>query len=223
MPTNTILGEKNDLHRRNVDNASIPQNATCQHCTVRVVRALSQTLRRVYNVMQNTTQSAVLLMPHPGTKRVHLYRFLSPTNTVDSRFAHSRWETSFQSNTVSHWLGTNLESGLHQNSAYDFLEWKRLGLYSLSVMDSHQQISWNLEDARHGFRVVRPLWNLSSVSAELSKCLSNFRVTRLFQHSISRLRDFARYGSEMYYYLIKKAVNIESIFTGYYWMGPSSW
>ena len=31
---------------------------------------------------------------------------------ADSRFAPSQWETSLQSNTISNWLGTNLESAL---------------------------------------------------------------------------------------------------------------
>ena len=31
---------------------------------------------------------------------------------ADSKFAPSQWETSLQSNDVSHWLGTNLESAL---------------------------------------------------------------------------------------------------------------
>ena len=31
---------------------------------------------------------------------------------VDSRFAPSQWETSLQTNAVSHWLGANLESAL---------------------------------------------------------------------------------------------------------------
>ena len=31
---------------------------------------------------------------------------------ADSRFAPSQWETSLQSNAVSHWLGVNLESAL---------------------------------------------------------------------------------------------------------------
>ena len=31
---------------------------------------------------------------------------------ADSRFAPSHWETSLQSNAVSHWLGANLESAL---------------------------------------------------------------------------------------------------------------
>ena len=34
---------------------------------------------------------------------------------ADSRFAPSQWETSLQSNAVSHWLGTNLESALNEN------------------------------------------------------------------------------------------------------------
>ena len=33
---------------------------------------------------------------------------------VDSRLAPSQWETSLQSNDVSHWLGTNLESVLER-------------------------------------------------------------------------------------------------------------
>ena len=32
---------------------------------------------------------------------------------ADSRFAPSQWETSLQSNAVSHWLGANLESALY--------------------------------------------------------------------------------------------------------------
>ena len=36
------------------------------------------------------------------------------TNRADSRFAPSQWETSLQSNTVSHWLGADLESAMYQ-------------------------------------------------------------------------------------------------------------
>ena len=35
-----------------------------------------------------------------------------PVYRVDSRLVPSQWETPLQSNTVSHWLGTNLESAL---------------------------------------------------------------------------------------------------------------
>ena len=31
---------------------------------------------------------------------------------ADFRFAHNQWETSLQSNAVSHWLGANLESAM---------------------------------------------------------------------------------------------------------------
>ena len=33
-------------------------------------------------------------------------------NRADSRFVPSQWETPLQSNTVSHWLGANLETAL---------------------------------------------------------------------------------------------------------------
>ena len=41
----------------------------------------------------------------------------SINNRADSRFAPSQWETSLQSNAVSHWLGANLESALNNNNA----------------------------------------------------------------------------------------------------------
>ena len=37
---------------------------------------------------------------------------------ADSRLAPSQWETSLQSNAVSHWLGANLESALYICSGY---------------------------------------------------------------------------------------------------------
>ena len=37
----------------------------------------------------------------------------------DSRLAPSQWETLLQSNAVSHWLGTNLESSLKLNQPWD--------------------------------------------------------------------------------------------------------
>ena len=39
-------------------------------------------------------------------------RILYYKNRADSRLTPSQWETSLQSNTVSHWLGTNIESAL---------------------------------------------------------------------------------------------------------------
>ena len=42
---------------------------------------------------------------------------------ADSKFAPSQWETSLQSNALSHWLGTNLESALQGQS------WGKFGLH----------------------------------------------------------------------------------------------
>ena len=44
---------------------------------------------------------------------VHVGEFLwVDTSRADSRLAPCQWETSLQSNIVSHWLGANLESAL---------------------------------------------------------------------------------------------------------------
>ena len=44
---------------------------------------------------------------------------------ADSRFAPSQWETSLQSNAVSHWLGANLESAQWYYCTMFWLEWGR--------------------------------------------------------------------------------------------------
>ena len=71
------------------------------------------------------------------------------------------------------------------------------GLYSLSGKTSYRKISWSLEAARFGFKLFQSLWNLAGTSAALlPRWLSNFRAIRPFQHPISRLRDFTRFGSK---------------------------
>ena len=41
---------------------------------------------------------------------------------ADSRIASSQWESSLQSNAVSHWLGTNLESALDMKKTYSYFK-----------------------------------------------------------------------------------------------------
>ena len=53
----------------------------------------------------------------PGCCNLELVIF-KLTPRADCRLAPSRWETSLQSNTVSHWLGVNLESTLHAKDKY---------------------------------------------------------------------------------------------------------
>ena len=75
-------------------------------------------------------------------------------------------------------------------------------LYSLSGRTSYRKISWSLE-ARFDFRLFQSLWNLTGISAAaLPKCLSNFRAMRSSQYSISRLRDFTRFGGKTSYRLV---------------------
>ena len=60
------------------------------------------------------------VLTHKYSKKLHIlhifFRILHcqwVNYRADSRFAPSQWETSLQSNVVSHWLGTNLESALN--------------------------------------------------------------------------------------------------------------
>ena len=49
--------------------------------------------------------------------------FIDPLcSRADSGFVPSQWETSLQSNAVSHWLGTNLELGLCSEAAW-LVQW----------------------------------------------------------------------------------------------------
>ena len=58
---------------------------------------------------------------------------------------------------------------------------------------SYRMISQNLEATRCPLRVVSSLWNLTGVlAAMLARRLSNSTAIQPFQHTISRLRDFAK-------------------------------
>ena len=57
-----------------------------------------------------------LRMPHSGAHHTVISPFQVASIIItraDSRLAPSQWETSLQSNEVSHWLGANLESALY--------------------------------------------------------------------------------------------------------------
>ena len=64
---------------------------------------------------------------------------------ADPRFAASQWETVLQSNTVSHWLGANLESALLYH-AQDGIIWKTT------------QLCWNLLIYTHDILQVTCVW-----------------------------------------------------------------
>ena len=93
---------------------------------------------------------------------------------TDSRFAPSQWETSSQSNVVSHWLGANLESALCL-IGYQL----RLSRPSHTAQNSrkrmnHAQISsltWYISDLR--ISSVFLTWNLRS-------CAPMFAVSVLY-------------------------------------------
>ena len=88
-----------------------------------------------------------------------------------------------------------------------------LGLYSLSGKTSYRKISWSLEAAGFGFKLVQSFWNLAGTSAALlPRCLSNVRAIRLLQHPISRLRDFTKFGGKTSYRLVNRDPGREATF-----------
>ena len=87
-----------------------------------------------------------------------------------------------------------------------------MGLYSLSGKTSYRKISWSLEAARFGFKLLQWLWNLAGTSAALlPMCLSNFRAIRPLQHPISRLRDFTRFGGKTSYRLVNRGPELQGL------------
>ena len=65
----------------------------------------------------------------------------------DSRFAPSQWETSLQSNAVSHWLGANLES---------YRRWQQAFLYGIRIMVRRDLISFRANVGQWVARYLAP-------------------------------------------------------------------
>ena len=66
-----------------------------------------------------------------------------------SRFAPSQWETSLQSNAVTHWLGTNLESALSQ-------QWQSAKISLQLRLWNYSLVTWieiNCQQLRNGNHV----------------------------------------------------------------------
>ena len=89
--------------------------------------------------------------------------------------------------------------------------WSDMGPASISETTSCCKISQNLEAARIVSEIVQSLWNLSGTSAAvLRRCRSNFKAILIFQHSISRLRDFARSHDKTPYQILKQGSGVLS-------------
>ena len=109
----------------------------------------------------------------------HHSNFFVWESTVDSRSAPSQWETSLQSNTVSHWLGANLADSRSAPSQWE------TSLQSNAV--SHW-LGANLESA---LRFVGRSLQLSLVSVSTRVPVS---ISRLFS-TFMRLGYSGRTGS----------------------------
>ena len=93
-----------------------------------VVRAVQGDCEIYYNPGDFTTSAMDMFPPSRlyVIIRYHMLDLYSNTrlwnvHRADFRFALSQWETSLQSNAVSHWLGANIESALTQYNPENML------------------------------------------------------------------------------------------------------
>ena len=77
---------------------------------------------------------------------INIQAFIWCIHRTDSRLAPSKWEMPLQSNAISHWLGTNLESALILND-------KNIQLESISA---HWKICQQKEDKHQSIRIIMP-------------------------------------------------------------------
>ena len=103
----------------------------------------------------------------------------------DSRLAPSQWETSLQSNVVSHWLGANLESALQNASAVaahvlpNNETWNYHGHMKLPKIARIHQVNTNKNNLCDAFPATGLTWcrhQMETFSASLALCAENSPV-----------------------------------------------
>ena len=94
---------------------------------------------------------------------------------ADSRFAPSQWETSLQSNAVSHWLVANLESAMYEivswRYASGYLMWK-CGLFTV-VLSNLTLLLSNRNNASPVYLVsamLVNLWHITKIRVHAIPC-----------------------------------------------------
>ena len=99
-----------------------------------------------------------------------------------------------------------LHNGISYAGKMSSLYWMRaLGPVSISDKTSNRKISYSLEGARLGVKMLVSLRNLTGTSgAVLPRCLSNFRAIGQFWIQISRLRNFVRSYDKTPYRILKR-------------------
>ena len=113
------------------------------------------------------------VLPVPGAIGRFQYR-------ADSRFALSQWETSLQSNAVSHWLCANLKSAL------------ALHLTQNSYLDIHKAKKQIL---RSGIRIISSLWSyirVLGIAPQRAYRVITTNVTASFLHLSNAVTSFWR-------------------------------
>ena len=103
---------------RHLSNEDVTQNGRWHHVKSRGTSSVKETKHSVISVNEiwpsppiHTEFIAIACEPEINSSTT-IHTAGQWSSRADSRLALWQWETSLQSNAVSHWLGTNLESAL---------------------------------------------------------------------------------------------------------------
>ena len=92
--------------------------------------------------------------------RINWYTFLTMNYLylcrADSRLAPSQWETPLQSNAVSHWLGTSLESALLCMCVFVGV-WQKHVIFVLTMVASQASISCFMQNPANLYYIITVL------------------------------------------------------------------
>ena len=120
---------------------------------------------------------------------------------ADSRLAPSQWETSLQSNAVSHWLGTNLESTLYYTYGLGFdlipVEQYYLPHWWLRYTFSWLILGLRPANERCHYKVTPSLTGWAQTSSRINPDSDYNRHSRLRRKSFMPTDDFYRPISQM--------------------------
>ena len=125
-----------------------------------------------------------------GESKIQVFRWESISIRADSRFAPSHWETSLQSNAVSHWLDANLESASVSKERMRYDLPTSLRIFSKSVSRYVRCVMWFI-CVHHMIIIGCIRWLITSwylltrTSATTMKACTSKGILRYVKHAVS--------------------------------------
>ena len=111
---------------------------------------------------------------YPFRNFAYFLRFYRLYTGLIPSLAPSQWETSLQSNAVSHWLDANLESTLCIYHVYMYLCWRNVdGVDAVHEVGVGLWPIWGIDITLNGIKVTTTVWGTLSFSSTFSSTFSS--------------------------------------------------